>query len=205
MATIARCGDSDDASRSRWSAAACRLPGPPDPDRRRGRPGPARAAQSARSCWPVRRSCWATIRTRRSRPETIRDGWLHTGDLGYLSDGELFVCGRAKDIIIVNGRKYHPQDLEWAVDDLAGVRRGRVVAFGTTERGQPDRVVIVVEPSGTVPADALTDAIRRRIGDLFGLLRRRRGAGAERHGRRGRRAARCSARRRRRATSAASS
>ena len=52
--------------------------------------------------------------------QTIRDGWLHTGDLGYLSDGELFVCGRAKDIIIVNGRKYHPQDLEWAVDDLAG-------------------------------------------------------------------------------------
>ena len=46
--------------------------------------------------------------------QTIRDGWLRTGDLGYLSDGELFVCGRAKDIIIVNGRKYHPQDLEWA-------------------------------------------------------------------------------------------
>ena len=101
--------------------------------------------------------------------QTIRDGWLHTGDLGYLSDGELFVCGRVKDIIIVNGRKYHPQDLEWAVDDLPGVRRGRVVAFGTTEPGRPDRVVIVVEPSGTVPADALTDAIRRRIGDVFGL------------------------------------
>ena len=68
--------------------------------------------------------------------QTIRDGWLHTGDLGYLSGGELFVCGRAKDIIIVNGRKYHPQDLEWAVDALGGVRRGRVVAFGATERGQ---------------------------------------------------------------------
>ena len=68
--------------------------------------------------------------------QTIRDGWLHTGDLGYLSGGELFVCGRAKDIIIVNGRKYHPQDLEWAVDELAGVRRGRVVAFGAAERGQ---------------------------------------------------------------------
>jgi fatty-acyl-CoA synthase len=101
--------------------------------------------------------------------QTIRDGWLHTGDLGYLSGGELFVCGRAKDIIIVNGRKYHPQDLEWAVDGLAGVRRGRVVAFASTERGHADRVVIVVEPSGTVPAEVLTETIRREIGDLFGL------------------------------------
>lgn len=101
--------------------------------------------------------------------QTIRDGWLHTGDLGYVSGGELFVCGRAKDIIIVNGRKYHPQDLEWAVDSLAGVRRGRVVAFGMSDLGRPDRVVIAVEPNGTVPAAELTDAIRRRVGDLFGL------------------------------------
>jgi acyl-CoA synthetase (AMP-forming)/AMP-acid ligase II len=101
--------------------------------------------------------------------ETIRDGWLHTGDFGFISDGELFVCGRVKDIIIVNGRKYHPQDLEWAIGDLSGVRRGRVVAFGTVVRGQADRVVIVAEPSGTVAAAALTDSIRRRIGDVFGL------------------------------------
>jgi fatty-acyl-CoA synthase len=101
--------------------------------------------------------------------QTIRDGWLHTGDLGYLSDGELFVCGRAKDVIIVHGRKYHPQDLEWAVDGLAGVRRGRVVAFGATNHGRPDRVVIVAEPNGTVTTDVLTESIRRRIGDLFGL------------------------------------
>jgi len=101
--------------------------------------------------------------------ETIRDGWLHTGDLGYLAEGELFVCGRAKDVLIVNGRKYHPQDLEWAVDDLPGIRRGRVVAFGATEDGRPDRVVLVVEPSGTVASDALTESIRRRISDLFGL------------------------------------
>jgi fatty-acyl-CoA synthase len=101
--------------------------------------------------------------------DVVRDGWLHTGDLGYLSNGELFVCGRVKDIIIVNGRKYHPQDLEWAVDDLPGVRRGRVVAFGIVEHGRADRVVIVAEPSGTSPRDALVDAIRRRISDLFGL------------------------------------
>jgi fatty-acyl-CoA synthase len=100
---------------------------------------------------------------------TIRDGWLHTGDLGYLSHGELFVCGRAKDLIIVNGCKYHPQDLEWAVDDLAGVRKGRVVAFGLAEQGRADRVVIVAEASGTAPPDAIVEATRKRIGDLFGL------------------------------------
>jgi acyl-CoA synthetase (AMP-forming)/AMP-acid ligase II len=101
--------------------------------------------------------------------QTIRDGWLHTGDLGYLSGGELFVCGRAKDVIIVHGRKYYPQDLEWAVDDLAGVRRGRVVAFGTTEAGRRDRVVIVAEPNGTVAAEMLQESIRRQVSDLFGL------------------------------------
>ena len=101
--------------------------------------------------------------------QAIRGRWLHTGDLGYLSDGELFVCGRAKDIIIVNGRKYHPQDLEWAVDDLPGVRRGRAVAFGVVEHGRADRVVIIAEPSGTSSADAIADAVRRRISDLFGL------------------------------------
>jgi fatty-acyl-CoA synthase len=101
--------------------------------------------------------------------ETLRNGWLYTGDLGYLSDGELFVCGRVKDIIIVNGRKFHPQDLEWAVAELTGVRRGRVVAFGTTQQGASDRVVIVAEPSGTVSTEALAAAIRRRVGDAFGL------------------------------------
>jgi fatty-acyl-CoA synthase len=99
----------------------------------------------------------------------IRDGWLHTGDLGYLSGGELFVCGRIKDVVIVHGRKYHPQDLEWAIDDLGGVRRGRVVAFAVVEPGRADRVVIVVEPSGTVPAEPLVEAIRNRIADVFGL------------------------------------
>jgi acyl-CoA synthetase (AMP-forming)/AMP-acid ligase II len=101
--------------------------------------------------------------------QTIRSGWLHTGDLGYISEGELFVCGRAKDIIIVNGRKYHPQDLEWAVNDITGVRRGRIVAFGTAESGAADRVVVVVEPSGTATVDALIDEIRQRISDVFGL------------------------------------
>jgi fatty-acyl-CoA synthase len=100
---------------------------------------------------------------------TIHDGWLHTGDLGYLAGGELFVCGRASDIIIAHGRKYHPQDLEWAVSDLPGVRHGRVVAFGSAVPGRADRMVMVVEPSGTSTPDGLIASIRRRISETFGV------------------------------------
>ena len=116
--------------------------------------------------------------------ETIRDGWLHTGDLGYLADGELFVCGRTKDIIIVNGRKYHPQDLEWAVDDLAGVRRGRVVAFGR-QRGGPRRSRRDrrrAERRGR--PDVLTRRrFASRVSDVCGLYVDDVRAGAERHDR----------------------
>jgi fatty-acyl-CoA synthase len=96
----------------------------------------------------------------------LRDGWLHTGDLGYMSEGELFVCGRLKELIVINGRKYHPQDLEWSVARLPGIKRGRVAAFGA---GEPPRAVVVAEPTGTVPAASLTAEIRRTVGDLFGL------------------------------------
>jgi fatty-acyl-CoA synthase len=101
--------------------------------------------------------------------DTIRDGWLHTGDLGYLADGELFVCGRTKDTVVVNGRKHHPQDLEWAIDDLAGVRRGRVVAFGASRVTGGDRLFMLVEPSGAVAANELSQQIRHRVSDVSGL------------------------------------
>ncbi|HVH28260.1 MAG TPA: fatty acyl-AMP ligase [Vicinamibacterales bacterium] len=99
----------------------------------------------------------------------VRAGWLHTGDLGYLYDGELFVCGRAKDTIIINGRKYFPQDLEWAIENLDGVRRGRVVAFGIVEHGANDRVVVAVEAGQRPGRERLVEDIRRRIADQFGL------------------------------------
>jgi acyl-CoA synthetase (AMP-forming)/AMP-acid ligase II len=101
--------------------------------------------------------------------QKIRDGWLHTGDLGFLSDGELFVCGRASDVIISYGRKFHPQDLESAVGDLAGVRHGRAVAFGRSASGGPDRIAIVFEPSGTMSKEDLIVDIRRQISDRFGV------------------------------------
>jgi fatty-acyl-CoA synthase len=95
------------------------------------------------------------------------DGWLHTGDLGYLADGELFICGRSKDLIIVRGANFHPQDLEWAVSELEGVRRGNVVAFSTQLDGE-ERLVIAVE-CGSVNAEAVRSRVAARINEAFGL------------------------------------
>jgi fatty-acyl-CoA synthase len=78
--------------------------------------------------------------------DTLRDGWLHTGDLGYIADGELFVCGRTKDVIIRAGRKYHPPDLEAAIADLDGIRSSAVVVFGINRAGEADDVVAVPVP-----------------------------------------------------------
>jgi acyl-CoA synthetase (AMP-forming)/AMP-acid ligase II len=101
----------------------------------------------------------------------LRAGWLHTGDEGYLSHGDLYVCGRQKDIVIVNGRNFYPEDLEWAVGELPGVRSGNVVAFGVGGLGGGDRerVVVVVESKGKLPADELAVEVRRRIVDSVGL------------------------------------
>lgn len=60
----------------------------------------------------------------------FRGEWLHSGDLGYMAGGELYICGRIKDVIIVRGRNYYPQDIESVAGDVRGVRRGNVVAFG---------------------------------------------------------------------------
>lgn len=75
----------------------------------------------------------------------LGDGWLETGDLGYLVDGSLVITGRAKDLIIFNGRNIWPQDIEWAVDRLDGLRRGDVAAFSLAPPGGSETVVVVVQ------------------------------------------------------------
>ncbi|HXD56317.1 MAG TPA: AMP-binding protein [Thermoleophilaceae bacterium] len=90
--------------------------------------------------------------------EAMRDGWFLTGDLGYLAGGELFVTGRAKDLVIVGGRNIYPQDVEDAVQPVDGVVPGRVVAFGVPdERLGTDGLVVVAETER--PGDDLRAAI----------------------------------------------
>ncbi|MFC1878325.1 AMP-binding protein [Chloroflexota bacterium] len=76
------------------------------------------------------------------------DGWYLTGDQGYLADGELYVTGRKKDLIIVGGKNIYPQDLEQLAGEVNGVHPGRVVAFGVyNERIGTEDVVIIAEAS----------------------------------------------------------
>jgi fatty-acyl-CoA synthase len=93
--------------------------------------------------------------------------WLHTGDLGYLAGGRLYVCGRIKDIIIVRGRNYYPSDIEWAVGELSAVRRGNVVAFSVDREGE-EQLVICCEATST-DAAAIQDAARACVVAHFGL------------------------------------
>ena len=83
--------------------------------------------------------------------ELVRaDGWLETGDLGYVSDGELFLTGRNKDLIIKGGRNLHPHEAEEVVGDIPGIRKGCVAAFGVLDPDTgTERFVIVAETRAT--------------------------------------------------------
>jgi fatty-acyl-CoA synthase len=83
--------------------------------------------------------------------EVFKDGWLDTGDLGYLVDGALVITGRSKDLIIVHGRNVWPQDLEWAVEQLPGLRRGDVAAFALDDDDGGRGVVLLVQCRSTDP------------------------------------------------------
>ncbi|HZA86457.1 MAG TPA: fatty acyl-AMP ligase, partial [Acidimicrobiales bacterium] len=92
--------------------------------------------------------------------ELFHEGWLRTGDLAYLLDGELVMCGRIKDVIIVGGRNVFPEDVERSVGELEGVRAGNVIAFGVDgERGRETLVVVAESKS-----DDLT-SVRRHVHD----------------------------------------
>jgi fatty-acyl-CoA synthase len=102
--------------------------------------------------------------------QLFRDGWLCTGDLAYLLDGQLVVCGRIKDVIIVGGRNLFPEDVERAVGQLEGVRAGNVIAFGVEgERGRES--VVVVAESRAVDDDlaALRRLVAERVRDTVGV------------------------------------
>ena len=99
----------------------------------------------------------------------FHDGWLKTGDLAYLVDGELVICGRIKDVIIVGGRNVFPEDVERAVGDVEGVRPGNVIAFGVEGRKGKEAFVIVAETKATDTAESVRAAVSVRVRDAIGM------------------------------------
>ncbi len=89
-------------------------------------------------------------------------GWLRSGDLGFIHEGELYVSGRNKDLIIIAGRNVHPQLVEWHVGRLSGVRENAIAAFAVPGH-DTERLVIVLEPSAPRAPDELAARVRSCI------------------------------------------
>ncbi len=100
--------------------------------------------------------------------ELFRDGWLRTGDLAYLLDGELVICGRIKDVIIIGGRNLFPEDIERAIGTMDGVRAGNVIAFGVDGYKGKESVVVVAETRAD-DVEAVRKAVHQRVLEVAGV------------------------------------
>ena len=94
------------------------------------------------------------------------DGWMRTGDLGYLAGGELFVTGRLKDMMIAMGHNYYPEDFEWAAARVDGVRPGRCVAFNLPDT---EEVLVLVESRDGGASTRLARKVTEAIADAVGI------------------------------------
>ena len=99
------------------------------------------------------------------------DGWLDTGDMGYMSSGYIFIVGRAKDMIIINGRNHWPQDIEWAVEQLPGFKAGDIAAFAITGPSGEETPAVLVHcrVSDNEERGRLRDEIRERVRAITGI------------------------------------
>ena len=111
----------------------------------------------------VTKGYWNDPKSTRAAGLHETGGWLRSGDLGYMIDGELYVSGRLKDILIVNGRNYYPQTIEWAVEEVIGVRRGSAVVF--SRPGKASEEVVVAVETRERDADKLRSAIIAKVSE----------------------------------------
>lgn len=112
------------------------------------------------------------FQNRTATEAAYHNGWWATGDLGYLADDNLYITGRAKDVIIKSGRNIYPQEVEDIVEQVAGVRKGRVIAFGTADKRKgTEKLIIVAETHERNKdlQDALQAAIIERVATTIGI------------------------------------
>jgi acyl-CoA synthetase (AMP-forming)/AMP-acid ligase II len=102
--------------------------------------------------------------------ETLQDGWLDTGDLGFVHDGELFVCGRHKDTVIIRGANHAPQDFEAALEGLPGVRTGCAVAVGFVPEGEEEEALAMLVETTPDASPALASDVSSRVLERTSIL-----------------------------------
>ncbi len=138
---------------------------------RRGRRGAARAAGRPHLRQRRRHDAGLAGRAAETAAVLDADGWLDTGDLGYVQDGQIVITGRAKDLMIVNGRNVWPQDLEWTAEaGVAGLRSGDVAVF-SVDREAGEEIVVLVQRKAADPVarEAMREEISRLIRVRHGL------------------------------------
>jgi fatty-acyl-CoA synthase len=99
------------------------------------------------------------------------DGWLDTGDMGYMLDGCLYIVGRVKDMIIINGKNHWPQDIEWAVEQLAGVRSGDSAAISIPGEANEEVPLVLVQCRFSESEDRrkLAEQVKRSVQYIAGV------------------------------------
>ncbi|MGW7365725.1 fatty acyl-AMP ligase [Streptomyces sp. NPDC054841] len=129
-------------------------------------------ASVAKGYWRNALATRGTFRATLKGPETGSVRFLRTGDLGFLRDGELFVTGRLKDLMVIDGRNHYPQDLELSAEmSHPALRPGCTAAFSVDSGVEGEQTVIVAETDPEVPggSEKITDLIRSAIGEAHGL------------------------------------
>jgi acyl-CoA synthetase (AMP-forming)/AMP-acid ligase II len=107
----------------------------------------------------VRSDCMLTEYYRRPDLQPFTEGWYHTGDRGYMANGEVYVIGRSKDLIINAGKNIFPQDIEAIVNSVPGIHAGRAVVFGVWDEREGTELVAVV-----AEVDSTDGTTRQQIG-----------------------------------------
>ncbi len=131
-----------------------------------------RGRSKCRGYWQRPELSAATFEARLPNDDANASGWLRTGDLGFLRDGELYVCGRLKDMLIVRGLNYYPQDIELIVEADPRIRRGCTAAFAS-DSDDRDTLVVVAElkDSKRVPdAHELNGRLLQELGIAAGVF-----------------------------------
>jgi fatty-acyl-CoA synthase len=103
------------------------------------------------------------FRNQQATEDCLVDSWLDTGDMGYMADGYLFIVGRAKDMIIINGKNHWPQDIEWAVEQLPGFNHGDIAAFAIETGDGEEAPAVLVHCRVSDPEERLR--LRAQISD----------------------------------------